>query len=430
MVHIDDVTLADLEVLDTRHGSGGLLGLIDRTETAMGHRALLRRLTSPFADAGRIRDVQRALRSLARYPDALRLDDADVERARAYLASNIQVVEGPALRRATTSAWVRVRYADQVRELREGQQVLGHVLEAARRAAAGVSTESEELGRTLGRIEDVATRAQAALAGAGVLEADRQLRREMADDLSELFDRLADLDALRSMARVCGTAGWTTPQIVDDAAFLLDAEGAFHPFVDDAVPNPVRLDGGEPLVFLTGPNMAGKTTYLRTVGLLVLLAQVGMDVPAARMRLAPVEAILTSLNPVDNLRAGVSYFMAEVLRVRDAATLVAGGKRSLVLFDEVFKGTNVRDALDASSQVILGFASARLAGSIFSSHLSELAHTFEAHPAIRLHRFDGEVVDGAPRFPFTLEPGVSDTRMGLLLLEQARVPELLQAIGA
>ncbi len=141
-------------------------------------------------------------------------------------------------------------------------------------------------------------------------------------------------------------------------------------------------------------------------------------------------ADLSSLNPVDNLKEGVSCFMAEVLRVRDAARLVTSGRRSLVLFDEVFKGTNVRDALDASSQVILGFANSRLSGSIFSSHLSELAHGFADHPSIRLRRFDGEVVDGEPRFGYTLEPGVSEMRMGLLLLEQARVPELLRAIGA
>ena len=216
---------------------------------------------------------------------------------------------------------------------------------------------------------------------------------------------------------------------MDSSTFLLDATGAFHPFVEDPVPNPVRLDGGEPLVFLTGPNMAGKTTYLRTVGVLVLLAQTGMNVPAASMRFAPVDAILTSLNPVDNLKAGVSYFLAEVLRVRDAARLLAEGRRSLVLFDEVFKGTNVQDALDASRQVIEGFARSRSSGSIFSSHLTDLATAFERHPGIRLRRFDGDVMDGVPRFSYGLEPGVSEKRMGLFLLQQAGVPELLGSIS-
>jgi len=113
-----------------------------------------------------------------------------------------------------------------------------------------------------------------------------------------------------------------------------------------------------------------------------------------------------------------------VLRVRDAARLLAERRRSLVLFDEVFKGTTVQNALDASRQVIEGFGRSRFSGSIFSSQLTDLATAFERHPGIRLRRFDGDVVGGAPRFSYGLEPGVSEKRMGLFLL-QPRPPASL-----
>jgi DNA mismatch repair ATPase MutS len=209
----------------------------------------------------------------------------------------------------------------------------------------------------------------------------------------------------------------------------LDAEGVYHPFVTEPVKNPVRLSGGEPLLFLTGPNMAGKTTYLRSVAIVVWLAQVGMGVPATRVRLTPVEALFTSLNPADNLRAGLSYFLVEVMRVKAAATILAEGRRALVIFDEVFKGTNVRDALDASAQVILGFARSRRSGCIFSSHLSELFDTLKTNRAIKYCYFDGELVDGAPRYGYRLREGISDKRFGLHLLMQAQVPELLERIA-
>ena len=184
------------------------------------------------------------------------------------------------------------------------------------------------------------------------------------------------------------------------------------------------------MVFLTGPNMAGKTTYLRSVALVVILAQAGMGVPASRVRLSPVEALFTSLNPSDNLRAGLSYFLAEVLRVKAAATILAEGSRALVIFDEVFKGTNVRDALDASAEVILGFARARRSGFIFSSHLAELVDVLKANPAIRFCCFDGEIDHGVPHYSYELKAGVSDKRFGLLLLRQAEVPELIARISA
>jgi DNA mismatch repair ATPase MutS len=152
-------------------------------------------------------------------------------------------------------------------------------------------------------------------------------------------------------------------------------------------------------------------------------------VPATAARLAPIEVLFTSLNPADNLRDGISYFYAEILRVREAAEILAEGRKAMVLFDEVFKGTNVKDALEASAQVIRGFAQTRRSGSIFASHLSELFDTLRTDPAVRFCQFDGEVVGGVPVFDYTLASGVSEKRFGLLLLEQAQVPELIARIS-
>jgi len=427
-VLIDNVTLSDLEVLGTRAGSAGVFGLIDHTQTTPGRRALRRRLSRPLVDSSKIRDVQAALRTLGDAAGAVQFDDHAMSAARAYLTSNIQVVRHSGPRARLAAAWLGLRYPDQLREIREGQAAVRLVFEQVERACARLSSDSETLTGIVSRLAEVARAVGTACSVGSVVEIDGILRRDLADRIEAGLELIAELDALNAMAIANRAEGWSTPEVVDSSTFLLDATGAFHPFVEDPVPNPVRLDGGEPLVFLTGPNMAGKTTYLRTVGVLVLLAQTGMNVPAASMRFAPVDAILTSLNPVDNLKAGVSYFLAEVLRVRDAARLLAEGRRSLVLFDEVFKGTNVQDALDASRQVIEGFARSRSSGSIFSSHLTDLATAFERHPGIRLRRFDGDVVGGAPRFSYGLEPGVSEKRMGLFLLQQAGVPELLGSI--
>lgn len=258
---------------------------------------------------------------------------------------------------------------------------------------------------------------------------DRALRENLRGEIEGALALLGELDALSSMAEATRSSGWTLPDLVEREEFELEAESAYHPFLQNAVPNPISISGGEPLLFLTGPNMAGKTTYLKTVALVVLLAQMGMGVPAKRVRVTPVEVLFTSLNPVDNLRAGVSYFLAEVMRVREAAELLAQGRRALVLFDEVFKGTNVHDALDASSEVIRGFARARRSGFIFSSHLIELVEVLRPMERIRFCCFDGDIVEGAPHYGFELQEGVSEKRLGLLLLRQAEVPELLAQIA-
>ena len=429
-LRIDGTTLSDLEVLEGR-GGPGLLQLLDRTQTRAGAVALSRRLSAPMVRARDIRAVQDALDALAGFAGIVVLEDRLLRAAESYLRSSIVLGSGNRLRAMVQEIWLRLRYRDVYREMTEGleairglRRTLARVAEAL--GSPGIPALLRDLGARLGR---VALRIERAFRVRSPLAADRELRGPCRDEIVDALAAIADLDALQTMALAGRDAGWCRPELLEPGEFHLEVSGAVHPFLPEATPNPVRLTGGEPLVFLTGPNMAGKTTYLRTVGLLVLLAQTGMRVPARSMRLSPVEAVLTSLNPVDSLRRGVSFFYAEVLRVQEAARLLAEGCPSLILFDEAFKGTNVRDALDASTEVIRGFARSRRSGSIFSSHLTELAGRLGDAP-VRFSRFEGEIRDGEPRFTFRLEAGVSETRFGMLLLEQARVPELIRRIGA
>jgi DNA mismatch repair protein MutS len=430
-MEIDPTTLSDLEVFRSPDGSGGVFQLVDRTHTTLGRRALRRRFEHPMSDAVEIRRTQEAVRFLMRHPRLIRLEEEALAAVDGYLRSNISVGGDFPLGRRVEHVWIAVRYRDVFAELREGVRATGGLFR--RLAELCRSIEGHAPPGLLAEMTGAVGRAAEAvlLVGGGqgdVPGVDRTLRGGLRDDIRGALDAVAELDALASMARATAELGWTLPEIVDRDPFLLDARGIYHPFVTDPVANPVRLTGGEPMVFLTGPNMAGKTTYLRTVALVALLAQVGMGVPAEEARLTPVEAVFTSLNPSDDLKAGLSYFLAEVMRVKAAATLLADGTRALVLFDEVFKGTNVKDALEASAEVILGFAGARRSGFVFSSHLSELGGVLRSNRKIRFCYFDGEIVKDAPHYGYQLKDGVSDKRFGLLLLRRAGIPELIDRI--
>jgi len=431
-MQIDQTTLADLEVLAARDGTQGILGLLDHTRTRQGHQAFRRRLERPLTSIREIQEVQAALAFLSQSKPLLLLNDGMLAGAERYVRSNIVVRKRGKLGANLDEVWFRIRYREILRELIEGQAALRVLIHYVRGVVPVLAREGvPALLKAFGeRLAALTAEIIPALQAGPVLHSDFLVRADLPDEVMEVTDILAELDALQSMALAGVTRGWTAPELVESSEFLLEAEGAFHPFVEGGTPNPIQLDGGEPLVFLTGPNMAGKTTYLKTVALVVLLAQTGMNVPASSMRLAPVEVVLTSLNPADNLRAGISYFYAEILRVREAAEILAGGRKALVLFDEVFKGTNVKDALEASAEVIEGFAKTRRSGSIFASHLSELYETLRTNPAIRFCQFDGEIIDGSPVFAYELASGVSEKRFGLLLLRQARVPDLIAKISA
>ena len=430
-MYVDPTTLADLEVLAARDGGPGILHLVDTTRTRVGHRALRRRLTEPLTTVEEIREVQSALPRLTGPHPLKYISDETIAGVERYTRSNVMASRSSKAWARIQELWMRVRYPGALAEVKEGWTALRHLSAFGTMLAASLLRDDppallERLGERLARSTGEVDRA---LGSGPLLHADRIVREELRDEVLEIIEILGELDALRAMALVGESRGWSRPELVESSEFLLEAEGAYHPFLDGAKPNPVALNGGEPLVFLTGPNMAGKTTYLKTAAVLVLLAQTGMNVPAAAARLAPIEVLFTSLNPADNLRDGISYFYAEILRVREAAEILAEGRKAMVLFDEVFKGTNVKDALEASAQVIRGFAQTRRSGSIFASHLSELFDTLRTDPAVRFCQFDGEVVGGVPVFDYTLASGVSEKRFGLLLLEQAQVPELISRIS-
>jgi len=436
-MRVDSTTLSDLEIFRSADGAPSLFSTIDRTQTTVGSKALRRRLENPLSDVQHIREVQQSVRFFVQHREAIWLDETAMTIVQRYLRSNIEAESSSSpIHTAVKGVWLSLRYRDLYQELKSGVDSTLQFLKGLRDQgrellALDPPTDIHLMASELERVCDGFLSGEPSTATSGsVLSTDRLLRNEGRVELEHLIDLAGELDALRSMADTTLQFGWILPEFVDSRAFELEVEGLHHPFVRSAVSNPLDLTGGEPMVFLTGPNMAGKTTYLRSAALLVFLAHVGMGVPAGKARLTPGDVLFTSLNPSDNLRAGLSYFLAEVKRVKAAAEILARGERAFVLFDEVFKGTNVRDALEASAEVILGFARANGSGFIFSSHLIELVEKLRANPSIRFHCFDGNVVKGVTTYSYELKNGGSDQRLGLLLLRQERVPELLSQIGA
>ncbi|MBE0653872.1 MAG: hypothetical protein IH594_08745, partial [Bacteroidales bacterium] len=127
----------------------------------------------------------------------------------------------------------------------------------------------------------------------------------------------------------------------------------------------------------------------------------------------------------DNLSKGYSYFYSEVMRVKEAARSLKKYRRTLVIFDELFRGTNVKDAFDGSLLVIKGLLNWPQSVFLLSTHLIELARELQAHELISFSYFDSEVKNGKPWFSYQLKEGISDERLGLLILKNEKIDQLL-----
>lgn len=224
-------------------------------------------------------------------------------------------------------------------------------------------------------------------AGELELELFRELRQEVLDEtlnLQKIADRLSDLDVLVSLSQVSYEHRYTRPQITSERGIHI--EQGRHPVVEAAhpgqfVPNDVRLDDGESFILITGPNMAGKSTYMRQTALIVLLAHLGCFVPAATARIGLVDRIFTRIGASDDLGAGQSTFMVEMVEL--AQILRQATSRSLVLLDEVGRGTSTYDGLSIAEAVMEALREpGRAPLTLFATHYHELTEAVERLPGV------------------------------------------------
>ncbi|HEY0969700.1 MAG TPA: DNA mismatch repair protein MutS [Gemmatimonadales bacterium] len=236
--------------------------------------------------------------------------------------------------------------------------------------------------------------------------------------------RLAELDVLASFAEVAAREAYVRPVVTDD--FTLDVTGGRHPVVermmprDRFIPNDVRLTGEDRLVILTGPNMAGKSTILRQVGLIVLMAQVGCFVPAARATIGIVDRLFTRVGASDNLVRGQSTFMVEMSET--SAILHTATERSLVLLDEIGRGTSTYDGVSIAWAVSEHLHDAVGCKTIFATHYHELTQLADELPAVRNFNVGVREVGDQILFLHRLQPGGADRSYGIEVGRLAGLP--------
>jgi DNA mismatch repair ATPase MutS len=199
--------------------------------------------------------------------------------------------------------------------------------------------------------------------------------------------------------------------------------------LNSPVPYDLTLDKEKNFMFLTGANMAGKSTFIKSVGIAVYLAHLGMGVPAIEMKLSLFDGVLSNINIMDNLSKGESYFYNEVQRIKSTITKVNDGRRWLILIDELFKGTNVEDAMKCSSIVIEGLIKIPKSIFILSTHLYEIGESLKKHTNISFNYFETKMINEEFSFSYKLKNGISNDRLGYLILKKEGVVEMLEKSG-
>jgi len=254
------------------------------------------------------------------------------------------------------------------------------------------------------------------------------LRTRYKNDTLEMIDVFSRLEAWYSMAVAVKTYNLQFPAFIDREHPFLKAEGLYHLLLQHPVAYDLVMNPDQNFLFLTGANMAGKSTLIKSVGSSVFLAHLGMGVPAKEMQLTLFDGLLTNINVADNIAKGESYFYNEVQRIKNTIYKINDGKKWLVLIDELFKGTNVQDAMKCSLTVIKGLIKIKNSLFILSTHLYEISEELKTIPNISFKYFETTVTEDQLTFSYQLKEGVSNDRIGYVILTREKVVEMLEKL--
>ncbi len=289
------------------------------------------------------------------------------------------------------------------------------------------TTELGELQRKISEAGDQAVRLELTLFDDMIAEA-----RLRADDIARAAQALAELDVAAALAELAAQAGYCRPVVDDSLAFAI--VGGRHGVVEAAlskagqgpfVPNDCDMGAGHRLWLLTGPNMAGKSTFLRQNALIAILAQMGSFVPATRAHIGVVDRLFSRVGAADDLARGRSTFMVEM--VETAAILNQSGPRALVILDEIGRGTATFDGLSIAWAVIEHLHETNGCRALFATHYHELTALAArldglANYTVRVKEWKGEVV-----FLHEVAPGAAQASYGIQVAKLAGLPA--QVIG-
>ena len=433
----DQQTLNDLNILG-KYKANSIYSLFCQTVTEGGEVLLEQMFMNPLTDAAKIEERVAEFRWFEQYGKEFPLDSeasGEVEHylmtsgfkmlPKIYEACKFRMLElignDPALELWREQVTQVIRYLCQVKEYVNS---LHPSVEST-----PLKKQVQEVRRTLNNenmSELFRYGEKKKMSLKQLVRSDRILLAFERGALQEVLEFVHRVDVDTVVGRVARERHFCFAETTDKNDINIQIEGVSHPCLTKAVSNNMEITPERNLFFLTGANMAGKSTLMKSFGIAVYMAHMGFPVAAKRMRFRVQQGMYTSINVSDNLSMGYSHFYAEVLRVKKVAIEVSLNKQLVVIFDELFKGTNVKDAYDATLLVAAALAERQNCSLLISTHIIEVAEELKKKRDNINYEYLPTVMKGSvPTYTYKLEPGVTRDKHGMIILKNERVVETI-----
>ncbi|MES2061776.1 MAG: hypothetical protein V4456_07640 [Bacteroidota bacterium] len=255
---------------------------------------------------------------------------------------------------------------------------------------------------------------------------DQKIRKGAHQNILNLIQTLYEIDAYQSIANAALKHSLCFPEYLREREGSAEITGLYHPGISQPVGNDITIDANSNVFFMTGANMSGKSSFLKALGLAIYLAHIGFPVPAKSMHTRVFNGLITMLNLADNINLGYSHFYSEVMRVKESAIKLVEQKNMFVIYDELFRGTNNKDAYDASLLIIPLFTKIKHSVFFVSSHVLELGDELRKFSNITFKCFHSRFAEDSLLFDYKLYDGISTDHIGMYIVEKACIVEIIE----
>ncbi|QEC42847.1 MutS-related protein [Pseudobacter ginsenosidimutans] len=424
----DKQTLEDLGLLG-KFKQHSVFSIFNKVKTGGGERLLTEMFHQPLTDATAINERSSLFHYFQNANLSFPFDTADFNRVENYMSS---VINGNGVtnlaavaRKKFAGAFLHDKQYEQLQQnLRATIAALVALRALVNKLDIPMTAQARQFlsGKKMQWLDTVNGQTLSIL---NTARYDSLLRNTLRKEMEWLLETIYQLDVYIAVSSVSRERGFYYATALPGSANVFGSTALRHPGLPNAVPNAIRLDSSTNLLFLTGANMAGKSTLMKSFGIALYMGHMGFPVAAANMRFSIRDGLYTSINVPDNLNMGYSHFYAEVLRVKKVAQEVSNRKNMVVIFDELFKGTNVKDAYDATLACTVAFSRYRNSAFIISTHIIEVGEALKPYNNIQFGYMPTVMKGNQPTYPYTLTSGITSDRQGMLIIENEKILEAL-----
>ena len=436
----DKQTLADLNLLG-KYKPNSIYSLFNKIQTAGGEQLLQEMFQHPLTDANAINKRSGVFKYFEQLNLAFPFNKESFEKAENYLgmvtAGNYPAAMASLVVKKLQGSFLR---DEQFEEIYTGLLATIEMLNTCSDFTSKLAEQDHDSSPYKNELQVLKTlfadprlqwlkseRNLQALSLLQVAKYDYLLKHTLQPQMETLLQILYNLDVYISVSQIAKERGFDYAQALPARQNVFSSSAIWHPALLKGVANPMDLHQKENMIFLTGANMAGKSTFMKAFGIAVYLGQMGFPVAAKDMQFSVRDGLYSSINVPDSLSEGYSHFYAEVLRVKKVAEEVASGKNLVVLFDELFKGTNVKDAYDGTLAVTEAFSQYRNCSYIVSTHIIEVGEALQRHTQNLQFAYLPTVMDGnTPKYTYKLEQGITSDRQGMMIIENEGILDVLK----